>query len=452
MRTLRTGVESETTLSRRKLITNGTVLGLVWSLLPRNVRANESDSLAVPLGAADQAADRVRGLIYGGVLGDALGGPVEFQEGPAIDAVLPRLRRWPDNQKWNEATRERLATSLKLLAYQGLRPGAESYAQWRRDAPAGTTTDDTRHKIVLMRMIRRLITENAFPADARTLAKEYISFTPIEGVQPEGELLELCEDGFREYRFAARWLLGDRNPSRAKPVERLWAGIDTCSGQMMLLPWAAAYPGDPNGAYETAYAFNFVDAPGARDMAAALVAGLAAVLVDVRPDETITERWLRLWQTMRDTDPYGYSQVPFAGRPLHRWMDLAQHLVDQAQGSPKRLYHLLETEGRPYYWWDAHFTLLVPIAILRFCDYDPLASIHMTLDFGHDTDSYAQVMTAMIGAVHGDSIFDSSMLEVVRERTRIDYGEDLDEWCSLLASIAKKTQSGFPVVRRLTDG
>jgi ADP-ribosylglycohydrolase len=440
----------DATISRRKLLMVGATFGFAWNLVRNDMQASAWTSSLKSLGNGQVVPNRVRGLIYGGVLGDALGGPVEFQEGPAIDAVLPRLRRWPEERKWDEAARDQLASSLKLLAYQGLRPGAESYAQWRRNAPAGTTTDDTRHKIVLMRMLRRLASEDAFPADARNLAQEYIRFAPMDGIEPHEELLELCEDGFREYRFAARWLLGERDLDRAKPLERLWSGIDTCSGQMMLLPWAAAYPGDPSGAYQTAYAINFIDAPGARDMAAALVAGLAAVLVDAEPDETLFERWDRLWLTMRNTDPFGYSDVPFAGRPLHRWMDLAEHLVNQAQGSPKRLYQLLETEGRPHYWWDAHFTLLVPIAILRFCNYDPRASLHMTLDFGHDTDSYAQVMGAMIGAVHGDSIFDSGMLEIVRDRQREDYGEDLEEWCSLMTSLAQKIESGTTVIRTIT--
>lgn len=69
-----------------------------------------------------------------------------------------------------------------------------------------------------------------------TLAEEYLRFTPIEGQQPNAELATLNEEGFREYVYAARWLLGERDLSVAKPVERLWAGIDTCAGQMLLPP------------------------------------------------------------------------------------------------------------------------------------------------------------------------------------------------------------------------
>ena len=173
-------------------------------------------------------------------------------------------------------------------------------------------------------------------------------------------------------------------------------------------------------------------------MAAAIVAGLAAVLGSCADKETEQDRWRRLLQTMRDTDPYGYAEVPFVGRPLKRWLDTAERFAQRAGGRPARLFELLEDEGRPLYWWDAHFTLLVPLAVLHFCEFDPLASLHLTLDFRHDTDSYAQLLGTMVGAVHGEQIFPVEMRQTVGERLIADYGEDLAEWdltlkrCALL--------------------
>ena len=389
---------------------------------------------------------RYRGLIYGGVLGDALGGPVEFQEGPQVDAVLPCLRKWPLDRRIDVATIESLAATLPLLDFAKLRPGAEPYGQWTKESPAGTSTDDTRHKIVLMRMLKRLLTGTPAPCDAQSLANEYLRFHPIDGVPPNAELAALCDEGFREYRFAAQWLLGKRDLKIAKPIERLWSGIDNCSGQMLLTPLSAVYAGHPLEAYQAAYALDFVDAPGARDMAASLVAGLAAVLVDAHPGETSPQRWQRLFETMRQTDPYELTQVPFAGRPLHRWLDLSDQLVEQANGIPRRLFELLETEGKPVYWWDAHFTLLVPITILKFCNYNSLAALHIILDFRHDTDSYAQVLGAMAGAVCGDSLFSVSMMQTIKNRLSVDHGEDLEDWCHTVQQLHTQYNAGQTIV------
>ena len=44
------------------------------------------------------------------------------------------------------------------------------------------------------------------------------------------------------------------------PVERLWAGISNCSGQMALPPIAAIFPGSPERAYRETFAVDFIDA------------------------------------------------------------------------------------------------------------------------------------------------------------------------------------------------
>jgi hypothetical protein len=216
---------------------------------------------------------------------------------------------------------------------------------------------------------------------------------------------------------------------------------------MLLPPLAAVYPGQPEAAYLAAFALDFIDAPGARDMAASLVAGLAAVLGESLDGATLEARWAKLLTTMRDVDPYGYAEVPFAGRPLHKWMDRAQEFAHRAHGRPGRLFQLLEEEGQPTYWWDAHFTLLVPLAMLEFCSYEPLAAMHLTLDFRHDTDSYAQVLGCLAGAVCGVDVFPLEMRRTVVQRLSVDYGEDMDEWQTLLLSAAGMQQAGSAVVR-----
>ena len=375
-------------------------------------------------------SDRIRGMLVGGLIGDALGGPVEFADADRVKEILPNARRWDEGRRIDEATLGKLASTLPLFSYEKLRPDTAPYGPWVEKAPAGTLTDDSRHKIALMRTI--VARKDASRITVEDLARQYVSFTPIAGREPTGKLKSLCDEGFDEYRMAARWILGERDESKALPVERLWGGIANCSGQMMMPPLAAAYLGEPEAAYRASFELNFVDSPMARDFCAAMIAGLAKVLDPEFDQAPLKKRWDVLLETIRNTDPFRINKVPFAGRPLHRWLNLAKDLAKRADGRPSKLYRLLENDGKPVYWWDAHFTLLVPLAMLYFCDFNVLSALHLTLDFGHDTDSYAQVLGVLGGAVCGASVFPGEMREAVARTLKSDYDESIDSWIDAL--------------------
>lgn len=391
------------------------------------------------------ATDRVEGLLLGGLVGDALGGPVEFHSDPR-SLELCQARSWEDQTLTEERLQE-LASTLVLLPYAGIRDGVAPYGPWQKSAPAGTLTDDSRHKIVLLRAVRRLLNRSARDSDGAgravrlkktDIARQMIDFQARPAGGDSAQIQQLNAEGFREYRLASRWLLGERDPGLALPVERLWGGVNNCSGQMMFPPLAACFPGRPEEAYKTAWDLDFIDAPAARDMLAALVAGLAEILHPRYDMTSPEEKFAALRQTMESTDPYRQSKIPFAGRQLSKWLQTADQLVDRAQGSPRRLFRLLEEDGKPVYWWDAHFTLLVPLTIFRLCRFNPLAALHLTLDFGHDTDSYAQVLGCLAGAIYGASVFPASLQKAVRGTLQSDYEEDVSQWLITLQDYARR--------------
>ena len=89
---------------------------------------------------------------------------------------------------------------------------------------------------------------------------------------------------------------------------------------------------------------------------------------------------------------------------------------------------------------DAHFTLLVPICMVKLCNFQPMAAMHLVLDFGHDTDSYAQVLGGIAGAVHGPRIFAPEMIAAVKNTLRADNDERVEQWLEVLrASSATET-------------
>jgi len=78
------------------------------------------------------------------------------------------------------------------------------------------------------------------------------------------------------------------------------------------------------------------------------------------------------------------------------------------------------------------------MAIAQLCRYEPLASIQLALEFGHDTDSTAQLMGAMMGAVYGAAVFPTPLRQLVTQRLRLDYDEDLQEWVDFLVERANQ--------------
>lgn len=410
------------TITRRSLLQQAVILSAgVSGLRPKSLVA--VDDAAAP-------TDFVEGMLIGSLIGDAAGGPVEFASAEATAGVLPNCRDWPDDRRLNDDERQQLADTFPLLSYEALRPDAAPYGPWKSAAPAGTITDDSRMKIVLMRSLAAAQSEVGLTK--KHVAAEILRFQPRQDQQPDEQLQALISEGLAEYRLAARWVLGERDERRALPVERLWGGVNNCSGQMMMPPLAAAFPGRPEAAYRATFELDFVDAPAARDLCAALNAGLAAVLGADHHQQQSSQRWRLLLQTMRTTDPFRYREIRYVGRRLDHWLDLAERLAAEANGSPKTLYRLLETKGQPVYWWDAHFTLLVPFAMLHFCQFDALAALHLCLDFRHDTDSYAQLLGAMAGAVHGTELFPAALRRQVSQQLQIDYGETIHDWAALL--------------------
>ncbi len=386
--------------------------------------------------APSKQASRLRAMLLGSLIGDAMGGPIEFKPPEQIAEIMPAARTWDDDRRLNQDDMSRLAESLRLFSYAKLRPDTAAYGPWMERAAAGTITDDSRHKIVLMRALRQMRSEGRNGLRREDLAKAFLSFTPVEGAPVTGQLARLVEEGLREYRMASRWILGERDLKQALPIERLWAGVSNCSGQMALLPMAGVFPGQPERAYRETFRLNFIDAPIARDIVSAMNAGLAAVLNPATDGMSAQARWDLLLKTMHQTDPYRFAEVPFAWRQLHRWLDLANSIAQRSEGRPKVAYQLLEDEGKPVYFWDAHFTLLVPLTLLRLCEFEPLAAFHLALDFGHDTDSYAQVLGALAGAVHGMDIWNKELSMAVESRLAADFGESIDDWTDLLAASA----------------
>ena len=413
-------------IQRRKFLVNSVASMLaIGSSLATHRRTTDGS------GKSDSAVERIRGMLLGTLIGDAMGGPLEFAKPEARKRHVADCRSWPDSKRLDDQSIAELESFAELKGYAPVRPESAAYGPWVKNAPAGTMTDDSRLKIVLIRALRRA-SKNDESLSVEGLATAVLEFKPLVDQPPDDAASELLREGMAEYRFAANWLLGERDPKVALPLDRLWGGISNCSGQMMMLPLAAKYAGNPDLAYRQCFGLDFIDASTAKDIAAAIVAGMSCVLGPEADSLSIEERWRQLEATMLSTDPFRLNEVPFVGRPLKKWLDLANSIADRADGRPKRAYELLQAEGKPVYYWDAHFTLLVSMVMLKLTEYRPMAALGLALDFGHDTDSYTQLIGALIGAVCGPDVFAEKMQKMIERRLMMDFGEDISQWIELL--------------------
>ncbi len=403
-------------------------------LMDRTAYGGESDD--------DARRARIEGLLVGSLIGDAAGGPLEFKTRQELAEFDTPLKVWADDERLTPELLHQHGAAFRLLPYDELRPDPAPYGQWTERAPAGTLTDDTRMKIFVVRAIRRAYDEGR-SVTARDVASELIAFGQDTRLLARPGYAKLCGEWLEQWSPAAHWLLGEREPGKAFPPERLWAGMGTVAGQMALLPLAAAMPGDPQAAYESAYRVGFFDNGPAKDINSAIVAGLSAALaakIDTG-EESPPHGWQALERAVRDVDPYRYSSIPWVERPAVRWLDFALDAADRADRCPARLFAILENELGARTWWEAHATYASAFAIARLCDYHPLASLQLALELGHDTDSTAQLLGALVGAVYGAVAFPAEMRELVTARLAADYDEQLEDWVDLLMAVAGESST-----------
>ena len=97
-----------------------------------------------------------------------------------------------------------------------------------------------------------------------------------------------------------------------------------------------------------------------------------------------------------------------------------------------RLFKIMEDELQTTYWWEAWVPIVVVFAVAETADYHPLACMQIIMEFGHDTDSYAQVMGAILGAIHGKEVFPEEFRRTVNQTMNEQFGQDTNDWFQLI--------------------
>ena len=377
--------------------------------------------------------NKTKGLLLGTFIGDALGGPIEFQGYAEIQASPNPPKLWTDsNEVINDAALKAAAERVYFREYKYVLPFAQPYGCWAANTPPGSVTDDSRHKFILLHMLRNALQKKQFPVNDITLANAYLSWSKSKTITTHPGYDTLCAQWLDESYKAINWLNGNRDVGKAYPLERLWNALPTCYGQMALTPMAALYPGQPEKAYLSAYQLAWFENGFAKDMIAAIVAGLSKGLTLDPTKMTNEQLWTEVINTMKNTDPYDYKKVPWCERQVERWMNLSDYYVKEANGSPAKLFAMLDKEFMYTTKWEAQVPYTFIFCCLKICKYDPMAALQMSIEWGNDHDSYAQLFGAFVGAIYGPEIFKDELKTTITKRLKLDYDEVVDECVRIL--------------------
>jgi len=356
-------------------------------------------------------SSKIEGMLIGSVIGDAAGGPVEF--------VNPPIRSfWSTTD--DKITKEGILTLGSLFKLRAYPKDVEPFAQWEPYGPEGTITDDTRFKLIFFNTLKNY--------DGVLTMKNFAqSVLDFRNELPE-KYKDNYDDWIPEIEYATNWALGKKD--NAYPVERIWGGIPTMEGQMPFLPIAALNPADPEWCYLKTYELGYFDIGIAKDINSALVAGLARTLQE-------DGSWKNFEEAMRTIDPYHYNKVLYVDRQLIKWLDLSHDLVRRSDGNIAKLFTLLEEYLETVYWWEAWVPIVVVMTCAEIVNYNPLASMQLMMEFGHDTDSYAQVMGAVLGAIHGKEVWPEDIVDTVNSRMKEQFNQNVDDWIELINKYKK---------------
>ncbi len=328
------------------------------------------------------ANDRVDGFVFGAFLGEAYGGPHEFQ--PTKPLALPQN---PSSSDWGK-----YGDQLKLLDYS-IAPS--DYGHWEESGAKGSLTDETRHKIIYLNSVKT----------KKGVAQSYVQFSKKS---------PRWKSWLSEYNKAAMWVLGYRDPSLALPTERLWGGMSTQAGQMIFLFESINHIENPEQAYLDVWNMNWVDQAQAKDVTSTTVALSSLLLSGKKFQESLDE--------VKNIDPFKFNKVLYVPRRVNVLIDQALSISKRAKGNPHLLFKLFNQELKAVTWWEDYVPFMMSITLIDFIGLEhPHAAIKLANDFGHDTDSVASLLAAWLGAIHNKAVFNASDLEIVEQRLKLEY-------------------------------
>jgi ADP-ribosylglycohydrolase len=350
---------------------------LVLSISCKKSKPTESE---LPMLNIDKVIfqDKIKGLLVGSALGDAMGAPTEMWSREAIRLEYGHV------------------VDLDSMVREQSPEGT-----WKTNLPAGGTTDDTRWKDLGIRYLLSQKTLELSPTDfCHTILDQQNAdienFKKINSKEAEPfEENSLKVAWLQEWAKVSRAYLSGSVSIYADALSLFYGGEMVCGGQLYSPILASFYPGNPSKAYSESYKLSLFDIGYARDITASVAAMTASALAANVPTTQL--------KAALKTDPKDYFKSRLVGRSAYRIFRQALYIADLAKKSKSPIEtayaHLDQAQqDMPFHAGEIYLQVLTAIF---YSDFDYSACMEFLINYGRDNDTTAAIAGAILGAYHG---------------------------------------------------
>jgi ADP-ribosylglycohydrolase len=377
---------------------------------------------------------RVRAMLHGIALGDALGAPVEKLSAAEIKSRYGRVTSL--DVRWHKAD---------------LPPEARNY----RIRGSGIVTDDTLMTLALM----DIYAETGRHLDAWDMADgmvRQIAWKPrwIPEMQRETNLID-------RLFYPEKWIFQRHQLSGCDPRQGGIGNMVNCGAAMYIAPVGVVNAADPKAAYDEAIAFASGHQQSFGLEAAGVLAGaIAAAFVPGTDIETVVNTALSL---AKDGTRAAIAEIADAATRLKAQRAGYDAVVAEfhriiAAYSPMGddVTHAMAKAGVPTAAYQpsrlgAIEELPLALGFALFNDGDFRTSIEDGINSGRDTDSIGVMAGAILGALHGESVIEAADRDVLDSANRFDLTASADKFTAVATDIMRADREARRAAERARD-
>jgi ADP-ribosylglycohydrolase len=361
---------------------------------------------------------RIRGMLHGIALGDALGAPVEKLSAAQIRERYGRV------------------TSVMTRWHKMDLAPAERNHRVRGD---GIVTDDTLMTLALM----DVYAQERRHLDAWDMAAgmvRQIAWTPrwVPELQREAMLID-------RLFYPEKWIFQRHQLSNCDPRQGGIGNMVNCGAAMYIAPIGVVNAADPRAAYEEAIAFasGHQESYGL-EAAGVMAAAVAAAFVPGTTIETIVETVLAL---AKDGTRAAIADIAETARKLrsrredHESVCAAFHetiarysvMGDDVNHSEAKAGRLTDAYRPSRLMAIEELPLALGFCLLNDGEFRP--AIVDGINSGRDTDSIGVMGGAILGALHGETVIDPEDARQIDQANRLDLRASADAFAETVAAI-----------------
>ena len=378
----------------------------------------------------DQYFDQILGCLVGSAIGDAMGSPIEMWEREMIQDEYGFV----DDLKMNQ----------RLASAEG---------PWVSYMKSGTTTDDTRWKVLMSQYLLRL--PQSVSPDARSFAQfisnEYDNLKQ-QLIEKDGLEAENLTNSTRYLFWLQEWakvseayLTEDLDAYR-NASSQFYGGEMSCAGMLYAPLVGLLYPTDPIMAYQKAWDIGLFDIGYARDLSS-LTAAITAAAFDF---STPLDSLLRLHYAV---DPQEYLDSRLIGRlalgiysqarsnSIDSTFDhaLTQALPNYFVGDTSKYLQLLKTYDAmtPHLKsisFHADEIYRITLNALMFSKGDFMDAMVFVINYGRDNDTSGALVGAILGTHLGYSKLPDEMKASILKANKEELNIDLKDLATQLSN------------------